>query len=57
MKFYRKHDPPRVQMVGQILTDYPFQEVVKSLQAKYKEVPPGWEKALPGITRLGRLFG
>ena len=44
-------------MVGQILTDYPFQEVVKSLQAKYKEVPPGWEKALPGITRLGRLFG
>ena len=42
-------------MVAQILTDYPFQEVVKSLQAKYKEVPPGWEKELK--FSLGRLFG
>ena len=41
-KFYRKHDPPRIAMVGQILSDYPFKEVVKSLQAKYKEVPQGW---------------
>ena len=38
--FYRKHDPEKVAKVGELLDNYPFENIVSSLKIKFKSCPP-----------------
>jgi hypothetical protein len=42
--FYAKHDISKIPDVEKLLSDYPFEQVVKSLQQKYNALPDGWEE-------------
>jgi hypothetical protein len=43
--FYERREPAKLPDVDKLLSgQYDFAEVVKSLKAKYKELPAGWEK-------------
>ena len=42
--FYAKHDISKIPEVQKLLSDYPFDQVVKSLQQKYGALPAGWEQ-------------
>jgi hypothetical protein len=42
--FYAKHDISKIPDVEKLLSDYPFEQVVKSLQQKYGALPNGWEQ-------------
>ena len=42
--FYREHNPEKVASVGELLDNYPFEQVVRSLLKVYNRLPEGWSQ-------------
>ena len=53
--FYKKLQPEKIADVGTLLANYPFVDIVASLQKKYEEVPTGWDAASESVRLIGEF--
>jgi hypothetical protein len=46
--FYGAKDPSRLKTVDFMMRNYKLRDIARSLKQKYKELPDGWDRRLPG---------